>query len=173
MSDEDWKRRIGITINYSPDSSEDDIVMVQFLVSIFISKLLYSCDIGGFVKDHHGGFVKDHHAWIRPLSSVLKFWYAGASCWGSSSPITLQFRDEYKDEVLKNQLSPLAVDNAHASSQGWNNFMDVDDIFDFYEDFGQTPPRTRLSRRQKERNQRVKESGQRNSKTVAKPKNIF
>nr|CAD7445295.1 unnamed protein product [Timema bartmani] len=96
MSDEDWKRRIGITINYSPDSSEDDI--------------------------------------------------------------TLQFRDEYKDEVLKNQLSPLAVDNVQASSQGGNNFMDVDDIFDFYEDFGQTPPRTRLSRRQKERNQRVKES---------------
>ncbi|CAG2058670.1 unnamed protein product [Timema podura] len=97
MSDEDWKRRIGITINYSPDSSEDDI--------------------------------------------------------------TLQFRDEYKDEVLKNQLSPLAVDNAQTNSQGGYNFMDVDDIFDFYEDFGQTPPRTRLSRRQKERNQRVKESG--------------
>jgi len=51
-------------------------------------------------------------------------------------------------------LPSLHFDSTEGSFDGGQH---IDDILKEFEDYGTTPPRTRISRRQRERRQRVKE----------------
>jgi hypothetical protein len=53
-----------------------------------------------------------------------------------------------------NQLSPHGFDSTEGSFDGGYH---IDDILREFGDYGSTPPRTRISRRQRERKQREKE----------------
>lgn len=88
MADDDWKKRVGIKINFSPESSDDEGVKKNF--------------------EGSGG----------------------------------------------DKLPPLHFDSTEGSFDGGQH---IDDILKEFGDYGSTPPRTRISRRQRERRQREKE----------------
>ncbi|XP_069698248.1 mitogen-activated protein kinase kinase kinase 4 isoform X1 [Periplaneta americana] len=87
MADDDWKKRVGICINFSSESSDEEGV------------------------------------------------------------------NKYAERTKRGQLSPITFDSNEGSFDGHL----TDDILNEYGDYGTTPPRTRISRRQRERRQREKE----------------
>ncbi|KAJ9585798.1 hypothetical protein L9F63_002435 [Diploptera punctata] len=58
------------------------------------------------------------------------------------------------DRTNEDQLSPVCFDSTEGSFDGAHL---IDDILTEYGDYGTTPPRTRISRRQRERRQRERE----------------
>ncbi|XP_049939411.1 mitogen-activated protein kinase kinase kinase 4 isoform X1 [Schistocerca serialis cubense] len=92
MADDDWKKRVGININFSPDSSEDE---------------------------------------------------------GRT------FTEGEKDDQYPEQSPSVNIESYEGSFDAFGN--QEDDILNDYDQYSTTPPRTRISRRLKERKQRVRE----------------